>query len=66
MECYARRYSDQMVCSKCGLAWDANDSEPPACRPPASPAPRLSTRQQRRAQAIKHVKAILAELSTPE
>lgn len=29
--CKARRYSDQMMC-ECGLAWDMNDPEPPACR----------------------------------
>lgn len=33
MSCAARQYSDQMVCSKCGLAWDINDPEPPQCKP---------------------------------
>lgn len=28
--CKARQYSDQMMC-QCGLAWDVNDPEPPAC-----------------------------------
>lgn len=28
--CGARQYSDQMLC-ECGLAWDTNDPEPPAC-----------------------------------
>ena len=31
-KCHARQYSDQMVCAPCGLIWDANDPEPPACR----------------------------------
>lgn len=31
--CYARQYSDQMQCGKCGLAWDVNDPEPPQCKP---------------------------------
>ena len=30
--CAAIRYSDQMVCAKCDLAWDVNDPEPPACK----------------------------------
>lgn len=29
--CQARQHSDQMVCEKCGLGWDVNDPEPPAC-----------------------------------
>lgn len=28
--CKARQYNDQMLC-RCGLAWDVNDPEPPAC-----------------------------------
>lgn len=31
--CEARQYSDQMQCARCGLAWDVNDHEPPACLP---------------------------------
>jgi hypothetical protein len=30
-DCFARQYSDQMICSACGLIWDLNDPEPPAC-----------------------------------
>jgi len=30
--CNARRYGDQMICAPCGLIWDVNDPEPPACR----------------------------------
>lgn len=32
----ARQYSDQMVCSRCGLVWDVNDPEPPECVLPES------------------------------
>lgn len=32
MTCRARRYGDQMICEACGLNWDANDLDPPACR----------------------------------
>jgi hypothetical protein len=32
-QCQARQYSDQMCCGKCGLEWDVNDPEPPACKP---------------------------------
>lgn len=32
MKCEARQYSDQMVCEKCGLTWDMNDSFPPECK----------------------------------
>lgn len=30
--CQARQYSDQMLCPRCGLAWDVNDPDPPSCR----------------------------------
>lgn len=30
--CQARQYGDQMICAACGLNWDTNDPEPPACR----------------------------------
>lgn len=29
--CQARRHNDQMICSACGLVWDLDDTEPPAC-----------------------------------
>jgi hypothetical protein len=29
--CTARQYSDQMHCVECGLTWDTNDMDPPAC-----------------------------------
>ncbi len=31
--CQARRYGDQLICAPCGLTWDADDPEPPECRP---------------------------------
>ena len=30
--CYAKRIGDQMICGPCGMNWDHNDPEPPACR----------------------------------
>ena len=29
--CQARQYGDQLMCAACGLNWDVNDPEPPAC-----------------------------------
>ena len=29
--CKARHIGDQNVCQECGLAWDANDPDPPEC-----------------------------------
>lgn len=29
--CEARQFSDSMVCERCGLHWDTNDSDPPVC-----------------------------------
>lgn len=31
--CEAIRYSDEMQCARCGLAWDVNDPDRPECRP---------------------------------
>ena len=31
--CQARQYGDQLMCAACGLNWDVNDPEPPACHP---------------------------------
>lgn len=74
--CHARRENDQLVCRQCGLAWDVNDPDPPACRenptgappkaPPKAPAPAMSERQQRRARALRHLDAIIAELQAGE
>lgn len=49
--CSARRYSDQMSCSKCGLAWDVNDPEPPECK---------TVRNERIAEAtLREIRAML-------
>lgn len=29
--CAAYQVGDEMKCPRCGLSWDANDMEPPAC-----------------------------------
>lgn len=45
--CQARQYSDQMLCGKCGLAWDVNDQDRPKCRPdPAQEFRNLMTRAE--------------------
>lgn len=31
MNCKARQHSDQMIWGRCGLEWDVNDPDPPAC-----------------------------------
>jgi len=31
--CEAVQYSDEMQCARCGLAYDANDPDPPECTP---------------------------------
>jgi len=31
MSCQARRHQDQMACGPCGVQWDVDDPEPPAC-----------------------------------
>lgn len=33
MTCRARIYGSQTICARCGLTWDTNDPEPPACNP---------------------------------
>lgn len=35
--CDARQFSDQMICGRCGLQWDTNDPDPPACIPRGKP-----------------------------
>lgn len=30
--CESRRVGDQVLCGPCGLQWDVNDPEPPACQ----------------------------------
>lgn len=31
MTCRARQHSDTMICDRCSLQWDVNDTEPPSC-----------------------------------
>jgi len=37
--CQARQHSDQMLCGRCGLAWDVSDPSPPQCSPRPAPVP---------------------------
>lgn len=48
-ECQARQYGDQIICAACGLNWDANDPEPPACK--------SIDRRTRKAQAVAKFEA---------
>lgn len=50
--CEAVQYSDQMQCARCGLSYDANDPDPPECRPDPvvvgrSGAPQLARQRAR-------------------
>ena len=29
--CRAKRYGDQMICGRCGVQWDVEDTDPPKC-----------------------------------
>ena len=65
----ARQYSDQMVCSRCGLVWDVNDPEPPECVLPeshgvdAEPAhpPKRVRAKIAAAEGFKQLREILAK-----
>lgn len=37
-QCEARQHSDQMMCGRCGLAYDVNDPDPPQCPRTLEPA----------------------------
>lgn len=37
--CQARQHSDQKICHKCGLVWDMNDPDPPACKQESNSTP---------------------------
>lgn len=41
MYCKAQKYNDQMICGKCGLQWDVDDPDPPACKPTQNRKPLL-------------------------
>lgn len=30
-KCKAYRRNDQLICDRCGLIWDVNDTDPPKC-----------------------------------
>lgn len=69
--CGSRRENDQLVCRQCGLAWDVNDPDPPACRMPPTETPKarepkLSKRQQAHARAVRHLGPLIAELRAGE
>lgn len=49
--CNARQYNDQMMCSHCGLAWDVNDLDPPACKP-------MSNRSRRRERGLRQIQKL--------
>lgn len=40
--CKAIRCNDEMQCGACGLTWEVNDPEPPACRIVPAPANALA------------------------
>lgn len=62
MTCHARQHSDQMLCGRCGLAWDVNDPEPPACKVP--PAPRTDPKVRALVLAARRAEGYLSR-STP-
>lgn len=35
--CFARQFSDSMVCDWCGQSWDVNDPGPPRCKVATGP-----------------------------
>lgn len=44
-----------MLCGRCGLAWDVNDSDPPKCSP--TPAPLPLSRPKRVPEAFRKTTA---------
>lgn len=68
-DCQARQYGDQMICAACGLNWDTNDPEPPACqkkrrqpKPPKRPGDGLFKVDQSLFEAPKARKGLPHEL----
>lgn len=53
--CLARQHSDQMMCAACGLAWDVNDPDPPACR-----------KVDRRSKIVKEIKTFETPPTKPK
>jgi hypothetical protein len=49
--CAARQGADQqMRCIRCGLVWDLDDPEPPACRDTPPPKPKVKKPRKGRAR----------------
>lgn len=47
--CAARPGADQqMRCARCGLVWDIDDPEPPACRDEPAPKPKVKKPSNRK------------------
>lgn len=63
-DCGARRYSDQMQCGKCGLAWDVNDDDPPECREMRKEERYLAGRCERQKYADERLRRIFAMLES--
>lgn len=63
-DCQARQYGDQMICHACGLNWDTNDPEPPACRKVDRRTTRAKAADQfdKDNQGAKKAKGLPAEL----
>lgn len=63
MTCKAIQYSDEMYCADCGLRWDVNDPDPPACNREEAG---LSDRQrlEQVAQGYHDLMAIMAKQRT--
>lgn len=53
MTCKAIRQGDQMQCASCGLAWDVDDQDRPACHPAAGVEFDKSARQRRNEWKLK-------------
>ncbi len=51
--CQSRQHSDQMICHKCGLVWDMNDTDPPQC------VHLVNKKQQRAEAALKQAYEIM-------
>lgn len=56
MTCKAIRQGDQMQCASCGLAWDVNDQDRPACRTSAGVEFDKSARQRRNEWKFKNLR----------
>ena len=61
-ECQARQYGDQMICAACGLNWDTNDMEPPACHK----VDRRTKKAKEAAASVPGTKVVVADFSQDE